>query len=107
MDAIASKENPVTFFSPAGDFQEGADIVSKRYRHDAKTFAAGSKSRLVIHQMAARGDIAWWTGLQIADVKMKGKDKAVSMTLRITETFRFEDGWKLVHRHADMAKEGK
>ncbi len=55
-------------------------------------------------QSAASGDLAFWTGLQQAEVHFSGHPSVVPMTLRITEVFRFEDGdWKLVHRHADQA----
>jgi len=105
LDAIVTGEDPATFFSPKGDSEQGAKAVAARYRHDAGSFSPGGTSRLEIHQQAASGDIGWWTGLQIADVHMKGKEQPVPMTLRVTEAFRFEGGgWKLVHRHADPAK---
>lgn len=58
-----------------------------------------------LRKASISGRVAWWTGLQIAEVRMKDKDQRVPMTLRVTEAFRFEDGgWKLVHRHADPVK---
>jgi NAD(P)H-dependent FMN reductase/ketosteroid isomerase-like protein len=105
LDAIVTGMDPASFFSPKGDSEQGAKAVAARYRHDASSFSPGGSSRLEIHQQAACGNAAWWTGLQIAEVRMKGKDQSVPMTLRITEAFRFEDGgWKLVHRHADPMK---
>jgi ketosteroid isomerase-like protein len=50
-------------------------------------------------------DVAWWTGYQISEARLEGKDAPVPMKLRVTEAFRFSDGgWKLVHRHAEPAK---
>jgi len=86
-----------------GGRTEGAKKVVADYRKGAKAFQAGGKSRLEILQMNASGGLAFWTGLQHAKARMKGKDKPVPMDLRITEIFRREEGsWKLVHRHADM-----
>jgi NAD(P)H-dependent FMN reductase/ketosteroid isomerase-like protein len=105
--AIVTRRDPATFFSPKGDHQTGADGIAKRYVKDAKAFGKPGKSRLEILQSGASGGHAFWTGLQHAELRMAGKDEPVAMTLRITEVFRLEGGeWALVHRHADMAKDG-
>jgi hypothetical protein len=52
-------------------------------------------------QSGSSGGLAFWTGLQHAEVQMDGR--RIPMTLRITEVFRVEERkWKLAHRHADM-----
>ena len=103
--AIVTQCDPATFFSPKGDHQSGAVAVAQRYLNDAKNFAKPGTSRLEILQSRASGGLAFWTGLQHAQVRLAGKDDPVPMTLRITEVFRQENGeWSLVHRHADMAK---
>ena len=54
---------------------------------------------------ASSGDVAWWTGYQIAEAILGDATEPTPMRLRITEDFRFEDGeWKLVHRHAERAE---
>lgn len=105
--AIVTRRDPATFFSPNGDHQTGADAIAKRYSEGAKGFRNTSNSQLQIFQFRASGELAFWTGLQHAEVRMAGKEKPVPMVLRATEVFRLEGGeWALVHRHADMAKSG-
>ncbi len=105
LDRIATSESPATFFSPRGDFVEGAKDVAARYDADATAFASGSENTMQILQMAASDGIAYWVGFQRASVHLKGKADAVPFNLRVTELFRREGGeWKLIHRHADPLK---
>lgn len=103
LDEIVARRDPATFFSPRGGGTQGAQTVAKRYKDDARSFAPKGESRLEVLQTQASGDLAFWTGYQHARVRLAAKPgEPVSMTLRVTEVFRYEDGgWKLVHRHAD------
>ncbi len=104
--AIATDDDPASFFGPDGRVTQGADAIKEAYVKGAQAFGPNGESRLDIVQMAEGGDIAYWSGLQVATVEMDGK--RVPMALRITELYRRGDGdWKLVHRHADKADEGK
>jgi ketosteroid isomerase-like protein len=98
---MATRKDPASFFHPTGAVAQGARAVQDRYDADAKAFAPGGRSRLEVLQSGSSGQIALWTGLQHAEAILGGRSQA--MTLRVTEVFRFEAGWKLVHRHADMA----
>jgi NAD(P)H-dependent FMN reductase/ketosteroid isomerase-like protein len=102
--AMLAEEDPATFLSPRGDLVQGARAVADRYTRDAASFEPGGRNRLDILQSAAAGEVGWWTGYQIAEARLKGKDAPVAMKLRVTEAFRFgAGGWKLIHRHAEMA----
>jgi len=104
LDAIVTRIDSATFMSPGGDSVTGATAVAQRYANDVASFAQGSTSKLEMLQ-AAHGHLGFWTGIQHAEVRLKGKDEAVPMTLRVTEIFRLEGGdWKLIHRHADIPK---
>jgi len=83
--AIPSGEG--TFHSPKGDTVTGADAVRKRYRDDAASFQAGGESRFEVLQKAATRDLAFWTGFQIATVRLAGQDKPAEMRIRVTEVF--------------------
>jgi ketosteroid isomerase-like protein len=105
VDALTSRSEPVTFFGPDGGSIKGAKAVLKSFDDGAAQFLPESEGELEILDMAGDEKIGYWTGIQHARVKMRGKDKVIPMALRITETFRHEDGeWKLAHRHADMMK---
>ena len=104
LDEILPRKGEAGFFSPQGDVVQGAEKVMARYDKDAKLFGPGGESRLEIHQSGSGGALAFWTGIQHAKATIKGKE--MSMKLRITELFRWEDGgWKLFHRHADMPQQ--
>jgi NAD(P)H-dependent FMN reductase/ketosteroid isomerase-like protein len=108
LEAILSQTEPVTFFSPGGDHQQGAKTVAVRYKADARGFQPGGTTELEVLQSGASGQLAFWTGLQRADVRVGKDGERASIVLRITEVFRVEDGeFKLVHRHADPAIERK
>ena len=103
--AILTDASPASFFSPAGDVTEGGTAVAGRYAKDAGAFDAGSTSDLDMLHFDSSGDLGYWVGYQVAEVRMKGKPDPVAMKIRVTEIFRREDGaWKMVHRHADMPK---
>jgi len=107
VDALTSRVDPVSFFGPDGGRVESSEAVRKSFAAGAANFSPESDSRLEIIDMGGDGEIGFWTGIQHAKLKMKGRDDIVPMQLRITEVFRRQDGgWKLVHRHADMLKQG-
>ena len=100
---ISATAGPSTFFPPNGARVVGAAKVNAANRQGAKAFAEGSTGRFEVLQSGSSGKLGFWTGIQHADMAMKGAKKRVKMKLRITEVFRLErSGWKLVHRHADM-----
>ena len=104
---LVATAGDASFFPPGGGHVEGAEAVNKRYAKDTHAFGEKTESsHFEIFHSGADGGIGYWTGLQRAKVQMQGKDELVSMTLRVTEVFRQENGgWKIVHRHADMLAE--
>jgi NAD(P)H-dependent FMN reductase/ketosteroid isomerase-like protein len=102
LQTILTQVEPATFFSPGGDVQQGARAISLRYMGDAKSFLTGSSTKLEVLHCGASGELAYWTGVQRAEVRTTSGDEKATMALRVTEVFRFESGgFKLVHRHAD------
>ena len=99
---IVAQQSPASFMSPGGGVVKGTQAVWSRYEKDAGRFEPGSTTELEIIDMAAGDTVAYWTGIQQAQARMKGQTEPVANKLRVTEVFRREgDSWKLVHRHAD------
>lgn len=102
LDEIVTHEFHATFFGPQGGYDRGSEEVADAYRRGAKAFEPGSNTKLELLQIAAGPEIAYWVGIQRAQMQIRGKKELVPIALRITELFRREgESWKLVHRHAD------
>jgi NAD(P)H-dependent FMN reductase/ketosteroid isomerase-like protein len=106
LDKLVATEGDASFFPPGGGTVTGAEVVKTRYDEDPKSFGSSGKSDLNAIQYVASGGLAFWTGIQEAEVEMRGEKH--SMKLRITEVFMRQGRvWKLVHRHADMNADPK
>ena len=106
--AMATEQDPASFFGPGGNMVQGVTRVNEAYLEGARSFSAAGSTRLeVLHHCASEG-LAFLAGYQHATVVLNGNPEPVVMKLRITEVFRREDGeWKLVHRHADAQGQGQ
>ncbi len=97
--AISTSNDPATFFPPSGDRISGGAQVNVANDKGAPSFKDGSTGRFEVLHSSESADLAFWSGMQHATVRMQGKDEPVPMSLRVTDVFRRENGeWKLVHR---------
>ena len=102
--AMLTQVDPATFLPPSGAVVEGAVPVQEAQVGGAAAFGPGSTGHFEVLSSGSSGDLAFWTGRQVASMDIRGRDAPVEMVLRTTEVFRREGGeWKLVHRHADLA----
>ncbi len=100
--AIFTRRDDVLLANPFGpavrgwkEVSEALDFASARMR-DGKVTGIETLSEYVTRNLATIHEIERWTA------KVSGRSEISSFVLRVTSTFRREEGgWKLIHRHAD------
>jgi len=100
--AVFSHQEDVTLANPFGPAVRGwkltagaLDYASSRFR-DGECKSFESIAQYITSDLATILEVEHWKA------KVGGRDDTTPFTLRVTSTFRLEDGsWLLVHRHAD------
>jgi ketosteroid isomerase-like protein len=99
---IFSHRDDVTLANPFGPpvlgwnkVSDALDFASSRFR-DGEVISFESIATYQTPELATIFEIEKWKA------KVGGREEISSFDLRVTSTFRHEDGnWKLIHRHAD------
>jgi hypothetical protein len=76
---LSTTHDPATFFPPSGDRIHGASRVNAANKKGAHAFGERSTGHFEILHSSSSGNLGFWTGIQHAEVMMKGKDEPVSM----------------------------
>ena len=106
LDRISAHDSPATIFGPSGTAVQGAGRVNAANAAGSEMFEPGATNEFGVMHQAADERLAYWVGIQRSRVRMRGRDQAVDMLLRVTEIFRRRaGGWVLIHRHADTLSE--
>jgi ketosteroid isomerase-like protein len=102
LQALFSQREDVTLANPFGPAQRGWPHVRDTMARAAAHYQDG---RAVGFDQLAKhisGDVACIHELERFEAKMGGSDQVTKVSLRCTTLYRREeDGWKMVHRHAD------
>jgi ketosteroid isomerase-like protein len=98
--ALLSDRDDVTWGNPFGPFARG--------RANVEATLASAAARMQDGDSTPFDDVATYRSQDLAVVvqvehgQIKGADDQPPIALRVTSVYRLEDdGWKLVHRHAD------
>lgn len=90
-----------TLFGAWGPIERGGPALRRTFRWVGGRFTRGRlvPENVVVH---ASDDLAYTVGFERGTVSVDGGPPE-PMTIRVTHIYRHtQDGWKLVHRHADF-----
>lgn len=99
---LFSRRDDVTLANPIGPPVRGWNQVEKASDHGASQGRDGELTGWETISEYATADLAYSVAIQRGRLTLGGADEASLVSLRVTTIFRREDdGWKIVHRHAD------
>jgi len=97
-----SRREDVTLANPLGPPVRGWDAVRETANRAASQLADGEGFSVECIATYATADLGYELAIERCRVKVGGADVAAPSSLRVTNIFRREEnGWKVVHRHAD------
>jgi ketosteroid isomerase-like protein len=99
---LCSRRDDVTLANPLGPPARGWDQVEKAAQAAAFQTREGAFIGFETISEYATSDLAYNFEIQRTQAKLGGADQMTPVSLRVTTIFRREDdGWRIVHRHAD------
>ena len=97
-----SRCDDVTLANPLGPPAKGFDAVCRVMDSAALQISEGDGYTFDTIAWVETADLAYEVGIERNRAKLGGAAEKVPISLRVTTVFRREDdGWKIVHRHAD------
>ena len=97
-----SRRDDVTLANPLGPPAKGFDAVCQAADSAAWQISEGEGYTFDSIAWVETADLAYEVGIERSRAKLGGAAEKVPISLRVTTVFRREDdGWKIVHRHAD------
>jgi ketosteroid isomerase-like protein len=100
--AVWSKRDDATFANPFGPPVRGWEAVRDASVRAASQIADGEGFSVHGISTCATPDLAYELEIHRFRAKLGGADESAPVTLRVTTIYRREDdGWRVVHRHAD------
>lgn len=99
---LYSERDDATLGNPFGPFVRGSEQVTEAMTRAAANYRDGHASGFDLVSKHVAGDIAYTVEVERLRSKIGGAQELASVALRVTTVFRKEDdGWRIVHRHAD------
>jgi ketosteroid isomerase-like protein len=101
-----SRQDDVTLANPYGPPARGWERVSEVAARAASLLREGEGLTFDRISGYETADLAYDVGIQRFRAKLGGADHLAPVVLRVTTIFRREeDGWRILHRHADTVTE--
>lgn len=102
MKSLVSHRDDVTLANPFGPPVLGWNKVSEALDYASSRFRKGRVTTFENLANYVSPDLATILEVEMWEAKVGERDDIAPFVLRVTTTFRREDGdWKIVHRHAD------
>ena len=100
--ALWSPGEDITLGNPFGGFGRGTAAVYEQLERAASHYRDGETTSFETVSQFVGADVAYTVEIEHFKAKVGGQREARDLALRVTCVYRREeDGWKLVHRHAD------
>jgi ketosteroid isomerase-like protein len=103
-----SRRDDVTLANPLGPPAKGFEGVCVVMDRAAKQISDGEDYTFDAISWVETADLAYEVAVEHNRSRLAGAGEKVPIDLRVTTVFRREDdGWKIVHRHADPITESR
>jgi ketosteroid isomerase-like protein len=100
--ALYSTGEDITLGNPFGGFGRGSAAVHEQLERAASHYRDGETTSFETVSQFVGADVAYTVEIERFKAKVGGQRETSDLALRVTCVYRREeDGWKLVHRHAD------
>ena len=101
-ERLWSRRDDVTLANPFGPPARGWNEVSNTLRHAVSQLSDGEVLGCERISGSSGGDLAYILEIERSRLQVGGAPEPSHASLRATTIFRCEeDGWKILHRHAD------
>lgn len=100
--ALWSRADDVTLCGGFGGVERGWKNVTERLGWVTKKYSDGTRTREEISRMVG-ADLAYLVQREVIHSRLGSQVELSTLELRATMVFRRKtDGWRIVHRHADL-----
>jgi ketosteroid isomerase-like protein len=102
LEQLYSRRDDVTLGNPFGPFVRGIEEVATTMERAASYYRDGEAIGFDLVAKEVTPNLAFTVEVERVSSKIGGSEDETLVSLRVMSIFRKEDdGWKLLHRHAD------
>ena len=99
---LYSRRGDITLGNPFGGFGRGWEGVVEQLERAASYFSDGRATGFEAISTSAGDEFAYTVEIERVETKVAGREEQAPFAARVTSIYRREeDGWRLIHRHAD------